>query len=147
MMTLPLRFSNLAMPTVFGVALVLSLVRVSATATHEYFVEKPHLVSASDAGLAAVAWLSPDSDAEWIVRYRTRASDKWHHTPASLIRRVPGEEMRTRRLYEAVLDHLSAGQPVEIEVLRNGTKTFEASADAPMVAKTVAKNLTQASGL
>lgn len=126
MMSLP-RFSTLAMPTVFGLALILSLVRVTATASHEYFIEKPHLVATHEAGVEAVTWLSPDSDANWVVRYRATASAKWQQAPGNLIRRVPGEEMRTRRLYEAVLENMFPGQSCEFEVLRNGTKTFEAS--------------------
>ena len=137
------RFSTLAMPAVFGVALILSLVRVSATASHEYFVEKPHLAAASEAGLAAVTWLSPDSDANWLVRYRTSLSAEWHQVPANLVRRVAGEEMRTRRLYEAVLEHLTPGQSFEFEVLRNGTKAFETAGTTPVVAQ----GSTRANGL
>ncbi len=118
------RFSTLAMPTVFGLALIFSLARVTATASHEYFVEKPHLVVAGEAA-QAVTWLSPDTDANWLVRYRTAASGKWQQASANLVRRVAGEEMRTRRLYEAVLEHVPPGQYFELEVLRNGTKTFE----------------------
>jgi hypothetical protein len=132
MMSLP-RFSTLAMPGVFGLALILSLLRVTATASHEYFVEKPHVVPAPEIGLPAVAWLSPDSDANWLVRYRTAASAKWQQAAANLIRRVPGDEMRTRRLYEAVLEHLAPGQSFELEVLRNGTRTFETSGTTPLV--------------
>ena len=120
------------MPTVFGLALILSLVRVTATASHEYFIEKPHLVATHDTGAEAVTWLSPDSDANWVVRYRATASSTWQQAPANLVRRVPGEEMRTRRLYEAVLDHIAPGQSCEFEVLRNGTKTFEAGGTAPI---------------
>jgi hypothetical protein len=129
MISLP-RFSTLAMPTVFGLALILSLVRVTATASHEYFIEKPHLVATNEARVAAVTWLSPDSDANWVVRYRATPSSTWQQAPANLVRRVPGEEMRTRRLYEAVLEHMSPGQSCEFEVLRNGTKTFGASGTA-----------------
>jgi hypothetical protein len=129
MMSLP-RFSTLAMPTVFGLALILSLVRVTATASHEYFIEKPHLVATNEGGVEAVTWLSPDSDANWVVRYRSTASSTWQQAPANLVRRVPGEEMRTRRLYEAVLEHVATGQSCEFEVLRNGTKTFAASGTA-----------------
>jgi len=133
-MTSPPRFSTFVMPAVFGVALVLSLVRVTATATHEYFVEKPHLIEARGAGLPALTWLSPDSDADWLVRYRSGASAKWRQVTANMIKRVPGDEIRMRRVYEAVLDHLSAGQAVEIEVLRNGTETFKTNSTAPLMA-------------
>jgi len=138
MMSLP-RFSTLAMPGVFGVALILSLARVTATASHEYFVEKPHVVAARDAGLPAVAWLSPDSDANWLVRYRTGPAAKWQQALANLVRRVPGDELRTRRLYEAVLEHLAPGQSFELEVLRNGTRTFETSGTTPVVAPSVTR--------
>lgn len=130
------------MPTVFGLALIFSLVRVTATASHEYFIEKPHLVAATEAGLAAVTWLSPDSDANWLVRYRTAPSAEWQLAAANLVRRVPGEEMRTRRLYEAVLEHTAPGQSFEFEVLRNGSKTFEASGTSP-----VAQSVTRPNGL
>lgn len=136
-------FSTLAMPTVFGLALILSLVRVTATASHEYFVEKPHLVAASEAGLLAVAWLSPDADANWLVRYRTTPSAKWQQAPANLVRRVAGEEMRTRRLYEVLLEHVAPGQSFAFEVLRNGTTAFETSGTAPVLAHSA----TRANGL
>jgi hypothetical protein len=142
-MTSPPRFSTLVMPTVFGVALILSLVRVTATTTHEYFVEKPHIVAASDAGSPAVTWRSPDSDADWLLRYRSGPSAEWQQATANMVRRVPGEEMRTRRVYEAPLEHLAAGQGFEFEVLRNGTKTFEAGGIIPMAAN----SLTPAGGL
>ena len=129
-MSLP-RYSTLAMPTVFGLALCLSFVRVTATASHEYFVEKPHVVAAGDTGVPAVSWLSPDSGADWQVRYRTTAWAKWRQAAAKLVRRVPGDEMRTRRLYQAVLGHLAPGQVFEFEVLRDGTKTFESSGRTP----------------
>ncbi len=125
------------MPAVFGLALIFSLVRVTATASHEYFVEKPHVIAPSDAGPAAVAWLSPDSDANWLVRYRTAASGKWQQEPANLVRRVAGEEMRTRRLYEAVLEHVAAGQSFEFEVIRNGTKTFATTGTIAAPARSV----------
>lgn len=131
------------MPAVFGLALIFSLVRVTATASHEYFVEKPRLVSASEAGLAAVTWLSPDSDANWLVRYRTVPSATWQEATANVVRRVEGEEMHMRRLYEAVIEHAHPGQPLEFEVLRNGTKTFETSGTTPMAAL----NATRANGL
>ena len=142
MMSYP-RFSSLAMPVVFGLALILSLVRVTATASHEYFVEKPRIVAASEAGQLAVTWLSPDSDANWLVRYRTAASAQWQPAAANLIRQVPGAEMRTRRLYEAVLEHLAPGQWFELEVLRNGTRTFETSGTNPVPAQSA----TRANGL
>ena len=133
------RFSTLAMPAVFGVALILSLVRVTATASHEYFVEKPHLVAAGVAGSAAVTWLSPDSEANWLVRYRTAPSGRWQQAPANLVRRVAGEEMRTRRLYQAALEHVAPGQSFEFEVLRNGTKTYETSGTTPVMAQSVTR--------
>ena len=138
MMSLP-RFSTLAMPAVFGLALIFSLARVTATASHEYFVEKPHLVAGGEAGLPAVAWLSPDSDANWLVRYRTAASGKWQQASANLVRRVAGEEMRTRRVYEAVLEHLAPGQAFEFEVLRNGTKTFETNGTTPVATQSATR--------
>src|SRR5208283_2691601 len=136
MMSLP-RFSTLAMPAVFGLALTFSFVRVTATASHEYFVEKPRIVAGSEAGPPEVTWLSPDSDANWLVRYRSATSTTWQQAAANLIRRVPGEEMRTRRLYEAVLEHLAPGQSFEFEVLRNGTKTFETAGTIPVAAQSV----------
>lgn len=138
MKSLP-RFSTLAMPAVFGLALIFSLARVTATASHEYFVEKPHLAAASEAGLAAVTWLSPDADANWQVRYRSAPSAKWQQATANLVRRVAGEEMRMRRLYEAILDHVAPGQTFEFEVLRNGTKTFETSSTTPVMAQTATR--------
>ncbi len=131
------------MPAVFGVALVLSLVRVTATTTHEYFIEKPHLIEATSARLPALTWLSSDSDADWVVRYRSGASAEWQQVTANLIKRVPGDEIRMRRVYEAVLDHLSAGQAIELEVLRNGTEAFKTSSTVPLMAS----NSSHASGL
>jgi hypothetical protein len=138
------RFSTLTMPAVFGLALIFSLVRVTETASHEYFVEKPHLVAASEAGLAAVSWLSPDSDANWLVRYRTPPSTQWQQVAANLVRRVPGDEMRTRRLYEAVLERVARGQSFEFEVLRNGSKAFETTTGTTSVA---AQSAARANGL
>ncbi len=138
MISLP-RLSTLAMPVVFGLALIFSLVRVTATASHEYFTEKPRLVATGETGLTAVAWLSPDSDANWLVRYRTAPSAEWQKAVAKLVRREPGAEMRARRLYEAVLEHVAPGQSLELEVLRNGMKTFETSGTSPVAAQSVTR--------
>ena len=139
MMSTP-RVSSLVMPALFGFALILSLVRVTATTSHEYFVERPHLVEAGEAGPTAVKWLSPDDEASWLVRYRTAAAGRWQQVSANLIRRVAGEEMRTRRLYEAVLEHVAPGESCQLEVLRNGIRTFEATVAAPSTQSVTSAN-------
>jgi hypothetical protein len=115
----------------FAVALIVSLIRVGATATHEFFIEKPHLKSTDTTTSPKLEWLAPDTDANWVVRYRNSAAQTWEESSASVAGRVSNEEMRVRRLYHASLQRLTPGDHFEVEVLRIGEKAFAESGAIP----------------
>ncbi len=125
------RLYTFAMPAVFAVALLVSLIRVGATTTHEFFVEKPHLNAGEAAASPKLEWLAPDSDADWVVRYRNGATQVWEQSSASVSSRVRDEELRVRRLYKASLRRLAPGDRFEFEVFRNGEKAFAQRGSVP----------------
>jgi hypothetical protein len=127
------RLYSFAMPAVFTVALLVSLIRVGATTTHEFFVEKPHLNAGEGAATPKLEWLAPDADANWVVRYRNGATQAWEQSSASVSSRVRDEELRVRRLYKASLQRLAPGDRFEFEVFRNGEKAFAQSGSVPSV--------------
>jgi hypothetical protein len=113
------------------VALAVSLIRVGATTTHEFFIEKPHLKAGEASASPKLEWLAPDADANWVVRYRNGATKTWQQASAKVARRAGDEEMRIRRLYNASLHRLAPGEHFEFEVFRNGEKAFAQGLSVP----------------
>lgn len=125
------RLSSLSMPVIFTVAIIFSLIRVGASTTHEFFIEKPHLKSSEPVSSPKLEWLSPDTDANWVVRYRNSAAKAWDEVSADVASKFSDEEMRVRRQYHATLQRLGPGDHFEVEVFRNGEKTFTQSGSVP----------------
>ncbi len=127
------RLYSFTMPAVFAAALVFSLIQVGASTTHEFFVEKPHLKASEPATSPKLEWLAPDTDANWVVRYRNGTTQVWQQSAASVSSRVSDQEMRVRRLYNAGLQQLGPGDHFDVEVFRNGEKAFSQSGAIPTI--------------